>query len=191
MATPQQLANLASIAKAAVNLEKVMGVPAELCTAQCILESNWLAKAPGNNPFGIKAAAGKPSVSVLTREMFTPQQLKKAQAQGKKIQSVGPLVNGLHKVMMYDDFAAFDTLDDAFLAYGRLLVKGKYFAARFARYQKHKNVEQLLNDMQGADGLPAYATDKNYVPTVLKLIKQSNVQAALASARSALAVPHA
>ncbi len=187
MATTQQLASLARIAHSAVALERATEIPAELCTAQCILESNWLAKAPGNNPFGLKAAPGQPTVRFLTRETFTPKQLAAAKAKGTEIQSVGPLVNGFQQVMMFDEFAAFNTLDDAFLAYGRLLVKGKYFAPRFQKYQQHKSLEKLLNDMQGADGLPPYATDKNYVATVLTLIRQANVQQAIATARTAAA----
>ncbi|MCX6599827.1 MAG: glucosaminidase domain-containing protein [Acidobacteria bacterium] len=182
--TPEQrTANLARIAAAAVATEAATGVPAELCTAQCILESAWLEKAPGNNPFGIKARAGQPSTPVLTTEFLTPQQLDRVRASGKEIRSVEPSTGGKQKVMMVDQFAAFPTLADAFTAYANLLVKGKYFAPRFARYQEHKNLPQLLADMKGADGQPPYATAPDYDTKILQLVNQNNVKTALAAAR--------
>lgn len=182
--TPAQRAiNLARIAKAAVALERATQVPAELCTAQCIVESAWLEKAPGNNPFGIKARAGQPSTPVTTTEFLTPQQLQRVQQSGRPIQSVGPLVEGKHRVLLIDQFAAFPALDDAFLAYGNLLVNGRFFAARFQRYLQHRDLARLLADMKGADGQPPYATDPQYDTKILQIANQSNVKAALAAAR--------
>ena len=183
--TPEQrTANLARIAAAAVATERATGVPAELCAAQCILESAWLEKAPGNNPFGIKARAGQPSTPVLTTEFLTPPQLDRVRASGKQIQSVEPSTGGKQKVMLVDQFAAFPTLTDAFTAYANLLVTGKYFAPRFGRYQQHKNLAQLLSDMKGTDGQPPYATDPNYDTKILQLANQNNVKTALTAART-------
>jgi flagellum-specific peptidoglycan hydrolase FlgJ len=183
--TPAQRAlNLARIARAAVSLERTSEVPAELCSAQCILESGWLEKSPGNNPFGIKAKAGEASTPVLTTEFVTPVQLNRLRAQGKQIQTVGPLAAGKHRITLIDHFAAYVTLEDAFFAYGRLLTEGRFFKNRFARYRTHRSLPLLLADMKGGDGDPPYATDPNYDTKILQLSGQSNVRAALAAARS-------
>jgi flagellum-specific peptidoglycan hydrolase FlgJ len=54
MLTPQQEAALSQIVAAAVASERATGLPAELSAAQCIFESGWLSRMPGNNCFGIK-----------------------------------------------------------------------------------------------------------------------------------------
>ena len=51
--TPEQFAALRKIAEAAVAAERETGCPAEISTAQCIVESAWLQVAPGNNAFGL------------------------------------------------------------------------------------------------------------------------------------------
>src|SRR5579864_5720880 len=53
MLTEQQDLALARIAAAAVASERETGLPAEISAAQCIFESAWLARCPGNNCFGI------------------------------------------------------------------------------------------------------------------------------------------
>ncbi len=188
--TPAQRANnLARIAEGAVALEASLGVPAELCSAQCILESGWLAKCIHNNPFGIKAREGEPFEEVLTTEYLTPSQLARVRKAGKTIVSVDPLKNGKHRVKMKDRFRAFDSLADAFVAYGTLLIQGRYFAARFKSYRQHGSLTRLLEDMSGADGMPPYATDPNYAAQVQRLYNQKNVRDALASARHAALIP--
>ena len=184
----QRAANLARIAQAAVALERSRLVPAELCTAQCIVESAWLSKAPGNNPFGIKAKPGQPSVEVTTTEFLTPAQLARVRAAGRRILSATAVPGGKLRVVLVDSFAAFPSLEDSFAAYGDLLIQGRHFRARFARYLQHRSVEQLLAEMSGADGQPPYATDPNYFSTVRSLMQQANVRAALAAARSAVPV---
>jgi flagellum-specific peptidoglycan hydrolase FlgJ len=178
-------ANLTRIAAAAVAVEGEFGIPAELCMAQCILESAWLAKAPGNNPFGIKATAGQPFRETVTWESLTPAQLARLKQSGARLLAIGPLVGGRHRVSMIDRFAAFDTLEDAFRAYGKLLLAGRHFAPRLARFRGHGDLRKLLADLRGADGQPPYATDPEYDTKLLRLIGQANVQAALAAARRA------
>lgn len=181
----QREENLVRIAAAAVSVERESGIPAELCAAQCILESGWLAKAPGNNPFGIKAAPGQPFRESATWESLTPQQLARLRQSGARILSVGPLKKGRHRVSLVDRFAVFLTLEDAFRAYGRMLTAGRHFAPRLARFRQHRDLPRLLADLRGADGQPPYATDPDYDRKLMQLIRQANVQAALAAARRA------
>lgn len=179
----QRTLNLRRIAEAAVSLEDASGIPAELCTVQCVLESGWLARAPGNNPFGIKAAAAQAAVEKSTVEFVTPAQLARLQRAGRQIVSVGPLSGGRHKIGLRERFAAFDTLEAAFASYGRLLTAGRNFRHRLKRYQQHRQLSRLLADLMGADGQPPYATDPAYDTKLLQLIGQANVKAALAMAR--------
>ncbi len=182
----QRAANLARIAQSAVALERAQDIPAELCTAQCIVESGWLEKAPGNNPFGIKAVAGQASVDVTTTEFLTATQLARVRASGKTVLSVDPPgTDGKVRVRIVDQFAAYATLDAAFQAYGTLLSAGRNFAPRLARYRQTRDLERLLSDLTGKDGLPPYATAPDYDVKLLVLIRQANVQAALAEARRA------
>lgn len=178
-------ANLARIATAAVAVEGEFGIPAEVCAAQCILESGWLARAPGNNPFGIKAKLGEPFQEFVTWESLTPPQLARVRRSGARIRSVAPLSAGRHRVSLVDRFRTFDTLEDAFRAYGRLMLSGRHFAPRLARFREHGNLARLLADLRGADGQPPYATDPDYDVKLLRLINQPNVRAALATARRA------
>lgn len=188
--TPEQrAANLTRIAAAAVATERATQVPAEVSCAQCILESGWLERAPGNNPFGIKARAGQPSVSFLTTERFTPAELARVRASGRRIDSVGPLVEGKHLVKMVDAFAAYPDLSGAFAAHADLFVNGVNFRDRFARYLVHRSVDQFVRDIAGKDGKPAYATGKDYDVQVLTIARQANVQAALKAARATPATP--
>ena len=85
------------------------GVPASVSLAQFILESNWGRSMPGgpssNNPFGIKARAGEPSVAAQTHEV----------EHGATITIVAR-------------FRRFSSLTEAFDAHGALLARGKPYA---------------------------------------------------------------
>ena len=82
------------------------GVPASVSLAQFILESNWGRSMPGgpssNNPFGIKARAGEPSVAAQTHEV----------EHGATITIVAR-------------FRRFSSLAEAFDAHGALLARAK------------------------------------------------------------------
>lgn len=85
-------------------------IPASISLAQWALESGWGKHMPpgSNNPFGIKALAGQPSVTVPTREV----------------------VNG-QSIMINAAFRAYATLEDAFEDHSRLLATaGAYARAR-------------------------------------------------------------
>ena len=85
------------------------GVPASVSLAQFILESNSGRSMPGgpssNNPFGIKARAGEPSVAAQTHEV----------EHGATITIVAR-------------FRRFSSLTEAFDAHGALLARGKPYA---------------------------------------------------------------
>lgn len=155
----QRAKNLKKIAHAAVHIERTRGIPAELTAGQCIIESSWLSKCPGNNAFGIKWVSG-PYTELPTKER----------------------ING-EVITIIDRFAAYPTLEHGFEAYADLILKGRYFRDRFARYQNHKDLLKLLTDMSGADGQPPYFTGAGYVDLWQKIVNQANVKAALEAER--------
>jgi flagellum-specific peptidoglycan hydrolase FlgJ len=182
----QRAANLAQIASAAVTLERETGIPAELTTGQCIIESGWLEKCPGNNPFGMKAPASSSTFQILeTEEDLTPAQIASVVRSGKRIVNMGPLQGGRRIVTIQDRFMVFDSLAAAFRAYGAMITGGRYFAARWQRYQAHRSLPRLLRDLSGADGEPPYFTSRNYLSLFDEITGQANVKAALAAARAA------
>lgn len=75
-------------------------VPASISLAQWALESSWGNRMPpdSNNPFGIKAKEGQPSVTIPTHEF----------------------IHGRY-VLVQAAFAKFASLGDAFTAHARLL----------------------------------------------------------------------
>ncbi len=185
MTNEQRQTNLARIAAAAVCLEIDTGVPAELTSGQCIIESSWLENAPGNNPFGMKAPAESTAFQILeTEEELNNSQITALAASGKRIVDMGPPVNGRRRVKIQDRFMLFNSLEAAFRAYGDLLVNGRYFAPRWQRYQAHRNLSRLLLDMSGNDGQPPYFTSRSYLSLFDQVTGQANVKAALAKART-------
>jgi flagellum-specific peptidoglycan hydrolase FlgJ len=178
-------ANLKRIAAAAVSLEKEMGIPAELTTGQCIIESGWLAKAPGNNPFGIKAPMSSATYQILeTEEELTGTQIRAIANSGKRIVDMGPVQNGRRRVKIQDRFMVFKSLEEAFSYYGKMLIGGTYFSPRWQRYLAHRSIPRLLRDMSGADGQPPYFTSQSYVGLFDQITGQRNVKDALAEARA-------
>ena len=186
MTTEERAENLRRIADAAVAVEHSHGIPAELTVGQCIIESQWLSHAPGNNAFGLKAPAGAAVYqTVETDELLTDTQIEKLRLAGTPIISIsGTYWGGKRTVRIADRFQVFADLEDCCEAYAGLLTDGKYFKARFERFQEHRDLVQLLTDMSGADGLPPYFTGAGYVDLWQRIIDQANVQAAIAEARA-------
>lgn len=184
----QRTENLNRIAAAAVQIERLRGVPAELTTGQCILESGWLDRAPANNAFGIKAATGATVYqTVATTEYLTDDQLARVRASGRRITSVSSMADGKRKVEIEDRFAVYGDLAECFEAYATLLTKGRYFAARFERFKQHGSLDRLMDDLSGSDGAPPYFTSPSYKLTWRTIISQSNVREAIRLARGAAA----
>jgi len=95
------------VVTAAQAAQRKWSLPSSVSIAQYALESGWGQHMPpgSNNPFGIKALPGQPSVSVPTRE-FT----------------------GGRYVTVQAAFAAFPSLVEAFDAHARLLAVGTPYA---------------------------------------------------------------
>lgn len=133
--TAKQKAALTDIARAAVRVEAETGVPAELTTAQCCLESGFLKHSPGNNPFGMKK-----------RPRHTKQQ----------VLMTTEVRDGVAK-RLPQTFAAFDSLEDAFRDYAWLISCTDVYANAWKQYQADRKVLYLITGVA-----KKYATDPKY-----------------------------
>lgn len=181
---PQQKQNLGLIARAAVDSEKATQVPADLQCAQCILETGWLSHAPGNNCFGIKSYAGEFGRQLLsTREWFTDGECAGFLAGDPErtadlVEPVQQDARGRKLYSVKDWFATFPTLGDCFARKSQLFTLPRY-APFFQAYLQNRNLESLVRGIS-----PIYATDPYYADQILKLMREPEVQQAIADARS-------
>jgi len=178
-----QKQNLNLIAQAAVASEKATQCPAELQAAQCILETGWLSHAPGNNCFGIKSFQGESGRQLLnTREWFTDAECQGflASADGRTANLVQPVEQdscGRKLHLVQDWFATFPTLGHCFTHRAAIWNQGRYAPAASA-YLQNQNLDALVHAIA-----PIYATDPNYADRILSLVRNPDVQAAIAQAR--------
>jgi Mannosyl-glycoprotein endo-beta-N-acetylglucosaminidase len=132
--------------------QRKWGIPSAISLAQFGLESGWGAHMPAwsNNPFGIKALIGQPSVTVPTHEFI-----------------------GGRYVMIEAAFRKFDSLADAFDAHAELLATGTpYYKARecIASGITPASVNAFANALTGV-----YATDPLYGQKLIQLMTEDGL----------------
>jgi flagellum-specific peptidoglycan hydrolase FlgJ len=155
LSTAQQAA-LQRIAAAAVDSEATTGVPAALTAAQCIFESGWLERCPGNNAFGIKRDHhGSGCQYVLTHEFL----------------------NGQWETMPLA-FETYRTLADCFADHARLIQSGVY-APAWARFMANRDLDAYI-----AGVARFYATDPEYREKITAEAHSATVVNALRAARA-------
>jgi flagellum-specific peptidoglycan hydrolase FlgJ len=158
MLTEDQAAALSLIAAAAVAGEKATGLPAELSAAQCIFESGWLARSPGNNCFGIKADGhGAGTQYVVSREFLDGAWVTETEA-----------------------FEKYASLAACFADHARLITTLAAYAPGWEKYQQDHDVDRLILAIG-----PIYATDPGYAEEILEEAHAADVTAAIAEARKA------
>lgn len=187
MISEAQKQALKKIGAAAVTTERMVGVPAELLTAQCILESGWLKHAPGNNCFGIKYYSGATGRHLLrTKEWFSFKQLDKFMAMndGREAELITPIEErgGRRLYAVKDWFATFPSLAACFTKRALLFDAGRYKTHADA-WRADRDIERLVRGIG-----PIYATDPGYADAVLRVIRMPEVVTALAAARAPLAL---
>lgn len=138
------------IIKAAQAAQERWNVWASVSLAQFGVESAWGRSMPrgSNNPFGIKALPGHPSVAAATHEEI-----------------------GGRLVPMTCYFAKFDSFDEAFEEHAKLLASSHYYhdAMAHAYRSGDPSAERFI------DGLGAYATDHNYRATLKNVARSLNL----------------
>ncbi len=130
---------------AALEAEKIYGVPASVTLAQAALESGWGKHAIGGyNIFGIKGKGPAGSVNVPTKEF----------------------INGKY-VAIRDNFAKYNDFYEAVMKHGSV------FHARYKGYQKGLNdFAANKNDYQFIDNVGStYATSPTYKNDIKKIMK--------------------
>lgn len=151
MLTPEQKDAVQRIIRAAWECEKKTGCPAALTASQCIFESAYLTRSPGNNCFGIKFDHhGVGCQYVVTHEY----------------------VNGQYKEMKLT-FEVYDSLESCFADHARLLQVGVYKPA-WDQYQMDKDLDKFVRSIS-----KFYATDPLYADKMIKEIHSTTVQSAL------------
>ncbi len=154
--TSDQMTELQRIAEAAVLCEQNTDFPAEVSAAQCILESAWLTRAPGNNCFGIKATDENERYCLTKEYLDGSWQTCKAA------------------------FETYPTLAACFIAHAKLLTTGSRYAAAWASYLVTWDLGGFIRAIA-----PIYATDPNYASEILTLVRGPHVTAAIRAAREA------
>lgn len=153
----ERFESLQKIVDAARISEIETGCPMELTVSQCILESGWLTHCPANNPFGIKRASRHKAFTInRTNEVI-----------GGKI------------VEKTDEFAAFDSLLDAFRDHGWLITKGKPYRSAWEKYKVNKDVDELIGGIS-----KRYATDPEYSKKLKSILRIPEVSQAIQEKRS-------
>jgi len=134
------------IIAAAIASQAKWGIPASVSLAQWAVESGRGQHMPpgSNNPFGIKALAGQPMVTVRTREV---------DRRGREYFINAP-------------FRKFTTIAEAFDEHGRLLATGKPYAK--ARL-KLPDADAFADALTGV-----YATDPNYGKLLKSVMRGGN-----------------
>jgi flagellum-specific peptidoglycan hydrolase FlgJ len=164
MLTPEQEAAVERIAAAAVSSQVATGCPAALSAAQCIFESGYLSRCPGNNCFGIKADAhGSGTQYVLTHEFLDGSWTEM------------PLA-----------FEAYPSLVDCFSDHARLIQNGVYAVAWQAYAASSKDASALDEYIAGVAA--HYATDPNYRTAITNEAHSATVQNALAKAMESTSI---
>jgi flagellum-specific peptidoglycan hydrolase FlgJ len=148
---------LAKVAGIAARLEAETGCPAQLLIAQWALESKWGAKPAGKaNYFGIKKASRhQQCCTVTTCEVVA----------GKSV---------VQKLQ----FADYDSLEESCRDYAWLITHGAPYRTAWQRYQKDRDLRALIVAVAGV-----YATDPQYARLAGEIAGQTNVAAAISTAR--------
>lgn len=147
------------IARAAVRCEEETGVPAEIIGGMCALESGWLKHAPGNNPFGIKYSPNRKTGKQLlvTREWLRPEDVpawvRHRDGRAVLAEEGGPDERGRRLYRVKDFFAAYGSLEEAFLDFARLM-KGRRYRKAVEAFKEHGDLRRAAKEIAEA----GYAT---------------------------------
>ncbi len=163
---------LAFAAPPAKEVEKKTGLSWKVLIAVAALETGWgrfVCTENGKdskNLFNIKGKGPNGSVTVETREWYTPQKWDELKKQGKRVRLTGrESKNKNGKILegfVGDAFRAYNTYEESFSDFVRL-VSSSYPAAWGARQNPVAFVQRLASG--------GYATDPDYANKLTKIIQ--------------------
>ncbi len=173
---------LDEVCKVAVVVANDTRVPALSIVAQWAVESLWGATPCGKNYFGIKRASRhRKFVTKSTTEWFTAAQIENwAAHRGSLVKTGERNAIGHFKVLLQDEFADYESLEESVRDYAWLVSNGKPYAAAWAAYLAKRDVGAFI------DGIAvAYSTSAAYSALVKQIAGQDNVRLAISKAREA------
>lgn len=162
--TPKQF--VLAYSQDAKKTEEETGILAKSVLAQAALESGWGKAAPGFNFFGIKDKDGLNGNEQL---LVTVEYSKRMNLNFPVIKSVKPvMIRGekFYKYVIKDYFAAYKTPEESFTAHANFFFKNP----RYAKAIQKDNISDPLRFFTEIHKA-GYATDPNYVTTLMKIVK--------------------
>lgn len=168
----QRAAALSQIGPPAFQSLIVYGMPMQLTIAQAMIETGWMTKVIGRfNCFGMKKAPRhSKSVTVTTRETLTAAQLRNLK---KLVLERQRLPDGRWTVVIEDEFADYDSLQEAVDDHARLISRGQMYAKAWQAFVRDRfNWQTLARQIA-----PIYATGSGYADLVIKIGSMKQVQA--------------
>lgn len=175
--TPERQARLNEIAAIAIRIEADTSCPARMLIAQWAIESKWGEKKVGQaNYFGIKRAARHVKFcTVTTHEVWTQVELLAWNAlhpdkPARVVEQDGTGKAARFTVVIDDEFADYESLDDACRDYAWLITHGAPYHAAWREYLDFKDVDKLIKGIAHV-----YATAPAYAELVHKLAFQAEI----------------
>lgn len=138
------------------------GIDARFILAQAALESGWGASAPGYLFFGIKA--GRDILEHKRQLVRTREVHVNADKQFPEILSIRKLKSGKYEYIVRDWFRKYNSPDESFSDYARLLLENK----RYAKALKEKGDPYRFADAIAKAG---YASHPYYAVTLKNVIR--------------------
>jgi len=184
--TPEHTARLTEVAAIAVRIEAETECPARMLLAQWALESKWGEKKVGKaNYFGIKRAMRHTKwCTVTTHEVWTQVQVFEWNARHQNnpariVEQDGTGRSAKYTVVIDDDFADYDSLEESCRDYAWLITHGKPYHAAWREYMDFKDVDKLIKGIAHV-----YATAPAYAELVHQLAFQAEVTQVISLASS-------
>jgi flagellum-specific peptidoglycan hydrolase FlgJ len=174
----EQVTALHIIAPLASKCERLYGVPAEMTTAQAMIESQWMKSVIGkHNCYGMKRASRhKLGVVVRTEEILTDAQLKSLR---RKIVSKTLAPDGRWDVVIEDEFADYPSYEDSVKDYCWLISSGSPYAAAWRKYMSNSyDWKSLAQNIA-----TTYATGRDYGQLIIAVASIQIVREAIEVAR--------
>ena len=186
---PDQCAFLDEIAPYVAKIQLETGIPWQVMAAQVCWESGYgryeikdmNTRERSYNLFGIKYNEKKHGkgnyVEAWTNEEIKPSELASYKIKHPEIKNnYEVLSNGNYKVKIIAKFAKFDSMDDAFEKYKDVLLNSNFKHALASADDPIKYIKDIQSQLPG-EKHPTYATDSNYVNSIISLMKKYNMLA--------------
>ena len=178
---PDQCAFLDEIAPYVAKIQLETGIPWQVMAAQVCWESGYgryeikdmNTRERSYNLFGIKYNEKKHGKGNYV-EAWTNEEIKPSELASYKIKH--PEIKNNYEVKIIAKFAKFDSMEDAFEKYKDVLLNSNFKHALASADDPIKYIKDIQSQLPG-EKHPTYATDSNYVNSIISLMKKYNMLA--------------